>query len=266
MPSIFLASRSRHSGVGGSSSVVMTSVAMRVHKFEHWLKGVMEAQKRDDSHGMAHFERVRVGALEIASKTSPPDDDESLILQLSALCHDVLDHKYVASESCGDISSKPELKAAMEEALRSLSGLTAQQVDDVCLVSDNVSLSKELLGCLDDEALMARRLSHIRDFVSDADKLDALGMGGIKRLVQYQAHLQNKNGSTVHLSSEFIRGVAQRHILHRVGYLRTEVAVLEGKRLLKETACIMASDAALQMIIDKVLIDGRATLRCSNQT
>jgi HD superfamily phosphodiesterase len=238
----------------------MESIDVKVQNFKQWLKDVMEVQKRDSSHGMEHFERVRVGALDIAVKTSPPNEEESLLLQLAALCHDVLDHKYMTKiedgRGEGSVAPKEELKTAMKEALRSLAGLSPRQVDDVCLVSDNVSLSKELEGLLEEDLLMERRLSHLRDYVSDADKLDALGMGGIRRLAQYQARLLQDSGASMHrLSSEFLRGIAQRHLLHRVNYLRTKAAAVEGGRLLRETTCIMASDAALERIIEWVLLE-----------
>lgn len=234
----------------------MAGVAVKVSKFSQWLRTVMEAQKRDESHGMAHFESVRKKALEIAEETCPPDEEESLILQLAALCHDVLDHKYLSNDRL--TVAKDELKLSMEEALRTFSDLTPEQVADVCLISDNVSLSKELAGLLEEDALMQRRRLHLRDFISDADKLDALGIGGLQRLAQYQMHVlrEDENGGK-HLSSEFLRTVAQEHLLHRVYYLRTETAIQEGHRLLRETTCVMASDAALKMIIDKVVMKAR---------
>ena len=241
-----------------SLSSAMEDVNVKVLNFKLWLKDVMEVHKRDPSHGMEHFERVRVSALEIAAKTNPPSEEESLVLQLAALCHDVLDHKYMrkTDDGKGNLPSEEDLKAAMKDALASVAGLTPRQVDDVCLVSDNVSLSKELAGLLQEDLLMERRLLHLRDYVSDADKLDALGMGGLKRLAQYQARLLQDSETSVHrLSSAFLRGIAQRHLLHRVDYLRTEAAAFEGRRLLRETSCIMASDAALERIIECVLLE-----------
>jgi HD superfamily phosphodiesterase len=242
----------------------MTCVGTRVQNFKRWLTITMEAQKRDISHGMDHFERVRVGALEIADKTLPPDEEESLILQLAALCHDVLDHKYVRKTMDNrDVVSEEQLKRDMKDALSSLSGLSPKQVEDVCLVSENVSLSKELAGLLQEDLLMERRLSHLRDFVSDADKLDALGVGGLKRLAQYQAHLLKESGVPMHrLSGTFLRGVAERHLLHRVRYIRTEAAAKEGRRLLRETTCILDSDHALETIIEWALDEERKVSGC----
>jgi len=226
----------------------MVAVALQVSKFSQWLRTVMEAQRRDESHGMTHFESVRRKALEIAEKTSFIDDEERLILQLAALCHDVLDHKY---------SGEDDLKFSMEEALRITTNLTPEQVVDVCLISDNVSLSKELAGLMEEDALIQRRLLHLRDFVSDADKLEALGIGGLQRLAQYQMHVLRKDDrGGKQLSSEFLRTAAQEHLLHRVHYLRTETAVREGHRLLREMTCVMASDAALNLIIDQVIMKG----------
>ena len=230
------------------------NVAQRVERFKPWVEGIMLRTNRDASHGMDHFERVRRGALELADRTSisdPLNDEESLVLQLSALCHDVLDHKYLKKD---DIDAKDGLEQEMRRALVDYSGLTPMQVDDVCLISDNVSLSKELAGLLEEERLMERRLLHLRNYVSDADKLDALGVCGIKRLAEYQMHRLLEEGLPLEkLSTEYVKDMAQTHLLHRVQYLRTPQAVMRGQGLLTETRVIIQSEAALRHIIAKVV-------------
>jgi HD superfamily phosphodiesterase len=214
----------------------------RVRRYSAWLASTMAG--RDASHGMEHFERVRVAALELAAKTRPLAEQDRLILELAALSHDVLDHKY-------DGGNHLSLRTSMEDALGSLAGLSAEQVRVVCLIADNVSLSKEISGGMEHAKLLESGCAEIRDLVSDADKLDALGLGGLKRLAQYQTHALLKSGQgTSTLTSDFLRKVATDHLLHRADYLKTEAARAEGERLLRETRALMNSDAALERIIE----------------
>lgn len=227
-------------------------VTERVDRFKPWVEAVMQEMHRDASHGMNHFERVRQGALELAEKTrcEALSADESLLLQLAALCHDILDHKYLDNN---DVFEKRSLESEMRRALAELSGLSPTQVADVCLISENVSLSKELAGRMDEDQLMERSLLHLRNYVSDADKLDALGIGGVKRLAQYQMHRFHEEGVSVEkLSSEYLKVVAEAHLLHRAEYLRTPEAMMRGRSLLTETKVIIQSPEALKSIIEKV--------------
>ena len=221
----------------------MTDVESKVCKFSRWLTQEMTNQGRDDSHGMIHFERVREMSLELAAVTKSLTEGESLVLQLAALCHDVVDHKYFAEESDMSVA-----KASMERALRERAGLTDDELCRVTLIADNISLSKELAGSLEEEALRSRACLDLRDFVSDADKLDALGIRGLERLAQYHLHVLRGEK----LSCEYLRQMATDHILHRVKYLRTREAVRIGDRLIHETIIILASDVALNDIIRDV--------------
>jgi len=219
-----------------------------VARYSAWVASVTD--RRDESHGIEHFERVRVSAVELAEETLPLSSDARLLLELAALSHDVLDHKYVGEDA-------EALRAAMEEALTTLAGINKDQVRAVCLVAENISLSKELRGELDVRGLQQCECLTIRDLVSDADKLDALGLRGLKRLAQYQAHALRHGGmGTRVLTQSFLRRVASDHLLHRVNYLKTPAARARGQALLRETIAIMNSDAALQTIITEAVQAG----------
>jgi len=291
-----------------SSEWPKRKISKTIRRFSQWLRREMKEQGRDQSHGMEHFERVREGALCLAAAEAKElSPQESLLLQLAALCHDVLDHKYFYGENSQQDMLRVEND--MKRSLRDLAGLSPSQVMDVCLISDNISLSKEIEGRMEKEKLKGRNLCELRDLVSDADKLDALGICGLKRLAQHQVHLAFAKGGDLDLcpghelsklgsvdfheeegtgfpldigdamypsvcfnptsasssrrnnncekhdflSVDFLRDSARRFILHRVEYLKTDTARREGQRLLRETECIMASDAAMKIIIEGVL-------------
>ena len=67
------------------------------------------------------------------------------------------------------------------------------------------------------------------------------------------------------MSAEFLRTMANEHLLHRVAYLRTPLACIEGARLVTEMTCILMSDVALEKLIEKVLVEDflRGTGGCS---
>lgn len=220
----------------------------QIASFSAWLGGYMEDLGRDASHGMEHFERVRQVAVALYEESKPGgsvDPEELLILELAALCHDVLDHKYIVSPK--------ELQAArayLTGALDDVAQLTPRQRDRVLLVADNISLSKEKERKLQTEELRQEGLMLVRDCVSDADKLDALGYLGLRRLAQYQIC---RNGSRS-LTPEYIRDVALKHLLPRVLYLRTEAGVKRGKPALEELEAALSDDASLWAVIREALV------------
>jgi len=228
----------------------------RVERYSAWLAAAMCRQGRDESHGLAHFHRVRKTSLDLVEQEQQRlSARELLLLQLAALSHDVLDHKYFPASAQG-VREKEEMKSAMESTLRELP-LTPEEVQDVCLISDNVSLSKELGGRLQETELLRRGLMRLRDFVSDADKLDALGVGGLHRLAQFQASALRKEGkdASVHLTSEMLKQKAEELLVHRVQFLRTQAAQQRGQQLLRETLCTLNSKAALDRIVRRVLVE-----------
>ena len=160
-----------------------------------------------------------------------------------------------------DIEAEQAVRRNGAPHLRKMIGIDLQ---DVRLVADNVSLSKELRGELDITALQHRGVLRIRDLVSDADKLDALGRRGLQRLAQYQVHLFVLQGQPTSLiTNDFLRIQAQAHLLHRPAYLKTKTARWAGERLLHTTRRLLASDAELDAIIERAVAQPAAAARVS---
>ena len=104
------------------------------------------------------------------------------IRSVAALLHDVCDHKYI---------SKGDHSIAQEDFLSST--YTPYEADFIKLVIDSVSYSKENKGKLETTfASMTPLQRFVRDVVSDADKIEALGEIGLERCFQYA----KENGST----------------------------------------------------------------------
>lgn len=190
--------------------------------FLHWLGRATE--ERDASHDLGHFLRVRDLALDLADQAPAPLlcaaqrwRRPRYLLEIAALSHDVLDHKYVTDPATATV--------ALRRALLSEAGLVPAEVDAVVLVVNNISLSQELQGALASEALGAQNLQGLRDLISDADKLEALGFQGLRRLAQYhqatRALLRREPKLTPETFRAYLTRECRRHLLHRAAYVRT---------------------------------------------
>lgn len=142
-----------------------------------------EMSSNDSSHDWNHIERVRRLAHYIA-KEEGLDGENQLIVELSALLHDIKDWKYSGSETEGVLATRKFLTAQ---------GISNHIIDEVCYVIGHVGFSKEIGGNshiniesnLDRKGDMGVSPRPILAAVQDADRLDALGAIGIARCLTY---------------------------------------------------------------------------------
>lgn len=127
-----------------------------------------EMSSNDSSHDWNHIERVRRLAHYIAKKEGL-DGENQLIVELSALLHDIKDWKYSGSETEGVLATRKFLTAQ---------GISNHIIDEVCYVVAHVGFSKEIGGS---DGHSRPTLSAVQD----ADRLDALGAIGIARCLTY---------------------------------------------------------------------------------
>lgn len=136
---------------------------------------------RDVSHAIEHFRRVKNYTSQIMQGLEPElnnihDVDCRKVLVAAALLHDVFDHKYASAEETSDGLNE------MCSFLRNEQKFTQIEVEAVISICTNVSYSKEKKGLLEK---LDYPISLLRDIVSDADKLDAIGLAGIERCRLY---------------------------------------------------------------------------------
>lgn len=133
---------------------------------------------RDDSHGHAHMKAVAVMSRYIAEQDF---NDESGHLMVDAITaawlHDIADHKY-------------DHDGTLEQRLDEFGAANIPNYTDIKKVIKYVSYSTEnraiLAGTpLNFPAILGAYYSQIRDIVSDADKLEAIGQIGIHRAIEY---------------------------------------------------------------------------------
>lgn len=138
---------------------------------------------RDDSHGHAHMKAVAETTRFIIQKDWLYEGDSIVVLLdaiTAAWLHDVADHKY-------------DHDGTLEQRLDAFGTANISNYREIKQVIKYVSFSTEnkaiLAGTpLNFPAILGAYYSQIRDIVSDADKLEAIGAIGIQRALEYTTH------------------------------------------------------------------------------
>ncbi len=153
-------------------------------------------QDRSDGHDTQHSMRVYKNALYLAG--SYPDCDRTIVL-LSALLHDVDDHKLFHTRHNANARRFLERQA-----------LSAGEIERICRIINEVSFSKNRGKT--PESIEGK-------IVQDADRLDAIGAVGIARTFAYGG----KNGRPLEESI--------RHFHDKLLLLKDEMNTKEAKLL-----------------------------------
>lgn len=185
--------------------------------------------ERPPSHGVDHMKRVHDQASAIWGEH--PEKVSLIDVQITAALHDFADHKY---DKDGQLQNK---------LIRFLVDNDVPNPYDYINTINGISFSKEKKGGKRwFEAVLEPYWVHVRDIVSDADKLEALGAEGGMRCMQYAEELG------VETKAEQVKHLFQ-HMKDKLLTLRDEYIVTEaGKRL-----ATMEQDALVQFAIDQAL-------------
>ena len=138
---------------------------------------------RDESHGYAHMKAVAETSKFIIQQDWVYEDETgSLMLDAITVAwlHDIADHKY-------------DHDGTLEQRLDAFGRTNISNYNEIKNVIKYVSFSTEnkaiLAGTpLNFPAILGAYYSQIRDIVSDADKLEAIGTIGIQRCLEYTTH------------------------------------------------------------------------------
>jgi uncharacterized protein len=133
----------------------------------------------DESHNYDHHAKVNENCLLIMKAYGNElSDIDKKIIYYAAMLHDVVDHKYPNAEG---------KKILLEDFLKR-SQLDEEMVRAILFVINNISYSKEVKNGYPNfpsNEFTGFNLQLIRDIVSDADKLEAIGQVGIDRCFCY---------------------------------------------------------------------------------
>ena len=202
---------------------------------------------RAPSHGVEHMTKVRENAEKIfdalraaGEYPSMMNDQTRRMVQAAAQFHDIADHKYVKDpSSCG-----------VEEELRK--HFSPKASASLVKVMEAVSFSKErklraAAGApetpISFESTLGAVGSVLRDVVSDADKLEAIGSIGVKRCMAYKREsvmkAENREAKQEEVVSELIKhGEEKLFILLAHRYIRTSA----GRKMAEPLQQIMLNE------------------------
>lgn len=168
---------------------------------------------RDESHGHEHMRRVAENAAIIAIETY---GNYTVLLDAVApvaWLHDVRDHKY---DHDGLLSKH------LDEFLAVNFPETATQIGR-CI--DAISYSKEARAikagaALDYDAILGAFWSKVRNIVSDADKLEAIGHEGLERCREYTLSIK-PHLTPAQLNAEVRKHAEEKLLLLKDHFIRT---------------------------------------------
>ena len=194
---------------------------------------------RDASHGVDHMMTVGNNAITYAVFSGETDPTFLRDVALVGFGHDVRDHKYT--------NAKEIEKEQKEFLLSQVSGHHAMEtVKKLMLTMDCVSFSKEKKARADNrfryfEELLGTYYTRVRDYVSDADKMEALGKIGLERCVAFTMHRQKKTeiddavrkNVIDHADEKLLRLVSDQYIVTPYGRMMGRLKEVEFKEALK---------------------------------
>lgn len=138
----------------------------------------------DCSHDWNHICRVRSNVHKILKAEQGAGrflTADPLVLEVSALMHDVGDFKYTKDHTAGPRMVREFLNLQMLSSGSSqIEIINAEQIEKICQIIDNISFRHEL-----ERKEMFNELPEELLIVQDADRLDAIGAIGIARCFAY---------------------------------------------------------------------------------
>ena len=150
---------------------------------------------RDNSHDIKHMVQVYLNSMKIyknmcSLRKENLNSEMYTMIMIVSLMHDIYDHKY-------DVDGNQKEKLATE--LIKI-GLGKDKIESIFKIIDRISFSyekrkREEIGIMDQPYIFVELNDferEIRDIVSDADKLEAMGIFGIQRCLEYtKRHILN---------------------------------------------------------------------------
>ena len=203
-------------------------------------------KNRDSSHDVKHMIQVYLNSMKIyknmcSIRKEPFNSEKYTMIMIVSLMHDIYDHKY-------DVDGNQKKKLATE--LIKI-GLGKDKIESIFKIIDRISFSyekrkREEIGIMD-QPYIFRELNdferEIRNIVSDADKLEAMGIIGIHRCLEYtKIHILNNEyvePSDKELTFELVKHCEEKlFILQDKYYIRT----FYGRELAKRKQTLMVDN------------------------
>lgn len=182
-----------------------------------------KTKNRDESHNYEHHCEVKDLALDIYQDFIDSKSEMNFsefnsqnlkeIIEITSILHDIPDHKYCDTVNA-EIFEKSIKLLLCENGFQKYS-------DIVLMIINNISYSKEVKGLKQDLG----KYEILRNIVSDADKITALGENGIKRCYEYTKVLMPQaDDREIHKHMIFH---CEEKLNHLIDFIRTN----KGKQL-----------------------------------
>ena len=197
-----------------------------IEKLDQFVK--QTCGNRDPSHGYQHMQAVYRRAYTIATQMGETPEVINLVIKVAWL-HDVADHKY---------DTDGQLQKLVQQYLE-----PDPDKHLILNIIDRISYSREVrdmgkYGRVDWQEVLGDTGYKVRNIVSDADKLEALGESGFLRCVQYKMHAF-PGINTTDLTAK-VREHGQEKLLRlKDEYIRTEVGKQMAEPLHNEFAACL---------------------------
>ena len=185
---------------------------------------------RDESHAHAHMKKVAMNSIEILLKLndfSLINDKNYKLITFSSWLHDISDHKY---------DSDGKLKKIRDEFIQEF--CNDKETNLIIDIIESVSYSKEKKEIDKGTPINWKKkfgeYEIIRNIVSDADKLEAIGKIGIIRCIEYSNHINKKKykNKTELEINEIIKNDVNKHAQEKLLKLKDNfIHTKSGKEL-----------------------------------
>lgn len=207
------------------------------YKLSEFVKEV--CRDRDESHGHEHAKKVAISSIQIFLNTFGDILPGPRLIHLAlakltlitAWLHDIDDAKYQNDKS-------ESVRLQMKDFLLNELSVNGNDVDLVFKITKYISYSAEVKlqqdqggRRIDFDALLGAKGGMIRNIVSDADKLEALGNIGLQRCIEYTRHAYfSKHNSEIPL--DVLKQMVKQHADEKLLKLSTQfMRTNYGKRL-----------------------------------
>ena len=202
--------------------------------------------ERDTSHGFDHVEKVCKNALYIYNTIQlihEKNYDDELILVISSLGHDIWDHKYYQ-----DSDELDKIKSLFIYSML-ICDLPTLVIMKSIKIIDSISLSNEYRLRQAGKMLeLDPEIRFIRNIVSDADKLESLGLVCVERMIEYGIH-DKIIDNTEHASHIKLHCQTKLYRLLDDNYITTDIGRTLAQPLLQELKNIVDNDDILRETI-----------------
>lgn len=176
---------------------------------------------RDPSHGVEHMNKVCLNSIKIwenEGKQEELNNERILSLIITvAILHDIADHKYGKTIE--------QIEGIRNELHKYFNN---EDVNLIMSIIENISYSKEAKmrqsGIIPNWEELGIEGSLVRNIVSDADKIEAIGIIGVQRCLQYSyevAHSKNLPIDPLSLYNRLIEHGHEKLFILKDQYIRT---------------------------------------------